>query len=232
MACETGTGTTGVAREGTRVSLRHALLALLEARPMTGYQLAKQFDESAIYVWHAQHPQIYTELRKLEGQGLVEADTAPRGAHATKRTYFLTEDGCAELARWVDEVSVPSRERDASYLKATYFEFGSFDGARRHFQSHLNHYRILERHWRTHADQLHRRDTDLLRRRTASAPEQAQDALVDFKVHVYRGLVERAKTEIRWAKQGLEMVDRLERDAGIGSDEPISRPKPGQSAGG
>jgi len=53
--------------------LRHALLALLEARPMTGYELAKQFDVSAAYVWHAHHPQIYTELRRLEAARLVEA---------------------------------------------------------------------------------------------------------------------------------------------------------------
>lgn len=213
------------------MSLRHALLALLEARPRTGYQLAKQFDESAIYVWHAQHPQIYTELRKLEAEGLVGADTARRGVHATKRTYFVTEAGCTELARWVDEVSLPARERDAGYLKATYFEFGSFAGARRQFQAHLSHYRILEQHWRTHADQLHRRDTDLLRQRISRAPERAQDAVVDFKVHVYHGLVERARAEIRWARQGLEMVDRLERQAGIEDDEQIYRPTPPDPGG-
>jgi hypothetical protein len=33
-------------------------------------------------------------------------------------------------------------------------------------------------------------------------------------VHVYRGLIERAKHEVEWASEGLRLVDRLERDAG------------------
>ena len=174
---------------------------------MTGYQLAKQFDESARYVWHAQHPQIYTELRKMETEGLIQADTSPRGQRSTKRTYSLTEAGCAEITSWVDEVELPQRERDATHLKATYFEFGSFANARRQFQAHLEHYRLQEQQWRAHVEQLERRDTELLRHRLAHTPEQAHDAVVDYKVHVYRGLVERAKVEVNWARQGLKMVE-------------------------
>ncbi|MQA10766.1 MAG: PadR family transcriptional regulator [Pseudonocardiaceae bacterium] len=207
------------------MSLRHALLALLENRPMTGYELAKQFDESAIYVWHAQHPQIYTELRKMEADGLIDVSAARRGTKATKRTYFLTEAGASELTRWVSEPQQPPRERDPAYLKAIYFEFGSFANARRQFEAHLEHYRRLERQWRAHADQLERRDTDLIRRRLARAPEKAHDAIVDFKVHTYRGLIERAKVEVAWAKRGLAMVDRLERDAGIAEGDEVSPPQ-------
>jgi PadR family transcriptional regulator AphA len=208
------------------VSLRHALLALLEAQPMSGYELAKQFDTSAAYVWHAHHPQIYTELRRMESEGLVEAEEAPRGTGATKRHYFLTDSGCEELLRWLSEVSEPARERDAAYLKATYFEFGSFDLVRRHLRGHLEHYARIEAHWRAHADQLERRDTVLLRRRLAHAPRHAQDAIVAYKVHVYRGLTERARTEVRWAEQGLELVDRLERDSGLAGDETVYLPTP------
>jgi PadR family transcriptional regulator, regulatory protein AphA len=208
------------------VSLRHALLALLEASPMTGYELAKQFDVSAGYVWHARHPHIYTELRRLEVEGLVEAEEAPRGAAATKRNYFLTDAGCAELSEWLDEVAEPPRARDAAYLKATYLEFGSFDLARRQFQAHLEHHRGVEAHWRAHADQLERRDTDLMRRRLSHAPRHAHDAIVAYKVHVYRGLTERARTEVRWAVQGLELVDRLERDSGLAGDVTVHPPTP------
>ncbi|MGH3095881.1 MAG: PadR family transcriptional regulator [Streptosporangiales bacterium] len=201
-------------------------MALLEARPMTGYELAKQFDESARRVWHAQHPQIYTELRRLEQEGLVEGTAAPRGTKAIKRTYFLTEDGCAELARWVGAEQQPARERDATYLKATYFEFGSIENARRQFRAHLEHYRLLEQQWCAHADQLDRRDTSLLQLRLSRTPEAAHDALVAFKVHVYRGLVERARTEVEWARSGLRLLDRLQRDADVAPDEPLAPPVP------
>jgi PadR family transcriptional regulator, regulatory protein AphA len=208
------------------VALRHALLALLEAKPMTGYELAGQFDASAAYVWHAHHPQIYTELRRMEADGLVEAEEAPRGAGATKRRYFLTDTGCDELLRWLTEASEPARERDAAYLKATYFEFGSFDTVRRHLRGHREHYARQAAHWHAHADQLERRDTALLRQRLAHAPQHAHAAIVAYKVHVYRGLTERARIEVRWAEQGLELVDRLERESGLPGDVPVQVPSP------
>ena len=166
------------------MALRHALLALLEAKPMTGYELAGQFDASAAYVWHAHHPQIYTELRRMEADGLVEAEEAPRGAGATKRRYFLTDKGCDELLRWLTEESEPPRERDAAYLKATYFEFGSFDTVRRHLRGHREHYAKQAAHWSAHANQLERRDTALLRQRLAHAPQHAHAAIVAYKVRV------------------------------------------------
>lgn len=193
---------------------------------MTGYELAKQFEVSAIYVWHAQHPQIYTELRQLERDGLVVAAAEPRGRRSTKRMYYLTQAGCDELAHWVDDVQVPQRQRDESYLKATYFEFGSLSGARRQFRAHLEHYRVLEQQWRAHADQLERRETELIQRRLSRAPAAAHDAIAAFKVHVYRGLIERARVEVEWAQDGLKLLDELEASGGLPGDKPISCPHP------
>ncbi len=195
------------------MSLRYALLGLLSAQPMTGYELARRFDQSVIHVWHARHSQIYPELRRLEGEGLVHAEDVPRGTHGTKRCYELTDEGREELERWVAEIEPPARPRDAAYLKATYLEFGSFEGARKQFQTHLEHHAEQMRQWQVHADQLERRDTALLRTRLAGAPAEEHDAIVAYKVHVYRGLVERARTEVEWARRGLELVDRLERQA-------------------
>lgn len=206
------------------MSLGHALLALLETRPMTGYALAQQFDQSAIYVWHARHSQIYPELRRLEAAGHVDSETVSRGARGTKRTYFITHEGCAELKRWVEEVQLPTRERDAGYLKATYFEFASLETARKQFRAHLDHYRQQEQQWQAHVEQLERRNTALLQRRLALAPERAHEAIVAYKVHAYQGLVQRARTEIAWAQRGLELVDRLEAETAAAPNEPVAPP--------
>lgn len=193
------------------MSLRHALLALLEAGPSTGYELAKQFDQSVDYVWHAQHSQIYTELRRLELDRLVVAETQPRGARklATKRAYSLTGEGLEELRRWVELRERPAPFRDPAYLKATYFEYGSFDAARDQFRAHREHYLAEGERYRRHIDELERRDTALLKRRLARAPEAAHDAIVAYKVHTYRGLLARAHAEVEWAEEGLALVDRL-----------------------
>ncbi len=189
-------------------------MALLAATPMTGYTLAKQFDQSAAFVWHAPHSQIYPELRRLEEAGLIAGHEESRGIRGTKRTYAITDEGRAELQRWVAELSPPPRERDGAYLKATYFEFGSFANARRQFQAHLAHHRQQQRQWEAHVEQLENRDTSLLRLRLAAWPEDLHDAIVAYKAHVYRGLVTRARSEVEWARSGLDLVDRLEVAAG------------------
>ena len=195
------------------MSLRHALLALLDATPMTGYTLAKHFGQSAAYVWHAPHSQIYPELRRMEAEGLIAGARELRGSRGTKRIYSLTEPGRAELGRWVAEITPPAPERDAALLKATYLEFGSFANARRQFQAHLAHYEQIQRQWKAHVDELAHRDTALLRLRLAAWPEDQHEAIVAYKTHVYRGMAARARGEAQWAREGLALVDRLEAGA-------------------
>ncbi|MEV4316055.1 PadR family transcriptional regulator [Actinocrispum sp. NPDC049592] len=206
------------------MTLRYALLALIEAGPMTGYELAKWFDQSVAYVWHAQHSQIYTELRRLEAEGMIEAETLPRGEKATKRAYALTPAGCKQLQQWVSQVEAPPALRDPAYVKATYFEYGSYREARAQFRAHRKHYEALRDHYEEHVEQLEQRATALLKRRLAKSPASSHDAIVAYKAHAYRGLIERAKSEIAWAERGLELVDRLA--AGQGVDEPVLDPSP------
>jgi PadR family transcriptional regulator AphA len=209
------------------MSLRHALLALLEAGPMTGYELAKQFDTSVAYVWSAPHSQIYPELRRLEADGLVTAEALPRGERGTKRAYSVTAAGADELMRWVTTIETPPRQRDPAHLKATYFEYASFEDARRQFREHRDHYRLVQSHLQRHILQLERHETALLQRRLAAADERCRAAITAYKVHTYEGLADRARAEVAWAERGLELVDRLERSSGLPSDEPVSRPRAG-----
>ena len=207
------------------MSLRHALLALLDAGPMTGYELAKQFDVSVAYLWHAPHSQIYPELRRMETAGLIVAESLPRGERGTKRAYSLTEAGGQELVRWVEALETSPPARDPAYLKATYFEYGSFDQARRQFIEHREHHRQVMEHWQRHIARLQRRDTPLLQKRLALAPAPAHESVVAYKVHAYEGLVDRARAEVAWAERGLSLVDRLEHGSSVPHDRPTTRPR-------
>jgi len=206
------------------MSLRHALLALLEAGPMTGYELAKQFDVSVDYLWHAPHSQIYPELRRMEAAGLVEAESLPRGERATKRPYSLTAAGAEELVAWVRRQETAPPVRDPAYLKATYFEYESFDETRQHFREHRDHHRAVQEHWQRHISRLQQHDTALMRRRLERGPEAAHEAIVAFKVHAYEGLVDRARAEVAWAERGLALVDRLEHRSSVPAGEPVLLP--------
>jgi len=206
------------------MSLRHALLALLDAGPMTGYELAKQFDASVTYLWHAPHSQIYPELRRMEAEGLIEGEALPRGERATKRAYSLTARGGEALVEWVRRLERPARVREPAYLQATYFEYESFDETRHHFEKHRDHHRAVQKHWQQHVARLQRHDTELMRRRLDGAPEAAHDAIVAYKVHAYEGLIERARAEVAWAERGLALVDRLEHTSRIPAGRPVVRP--------
>jgi DNA-binding PadR family transcriptional regulator len=197
------------------MSLRHALLALLDAEPMTGYTLARYFDQSAAYVWHAPHSQIYPELRRLESEGLISSTSERRGEGGIKRTYQLTDFGRAELRRWVQEVAPIPPHREAAYLKAIYFEYADFASARRQFRAHLVHHEQQQRKWEAHVAQLENRDTALLKLRFGRWPEDTHAAIVGYKVHAYRGLAQRARDEVAWAKAGLDLVDELEAAAKV-----------------
>lgn len=192
--------------------MRHALLGLLSAHPMSGYDLTKMFHRSVAFMWHAPHSQIYPELRRMESIGLVTANSTRRGERGVKRIYSITPAGVVELRRWVGEATMPERVRDAQRLKSAYLEYGDFGNARRHLRSHLDHYEWWERLWTAHVEELVARSAPFVRERLASAAVEDHDAVVAFKVHAYRGLVAQARTEVEWAKDGLRLVDELEAD--------------------
>ena len=47
------------------MSLKHAILVLLETEPSSGYELVKHFKQSLGYFWNAKHQQVYQQLKKL-----------------------------------------------------------------------------------------------------------------------------------------------------------------------
>ncbi|WP_042426497.1 PadR family transcriptional regulator [Streptacidiphilus anmyonensis] len=96
------------------MSLRHALLGLLAEKPASGYDLLKRFETSLSMVWPAQQSQVYGELAKLKEAGLIEVTGT--GAR-NRRDYGITEEGRAELHRWLTEVGPDLAFRSAALLR-------------------------------------------------------------------------------------------------------------------
>jgi PadR family transcriptional regulator, regulatory protein AphA len=193
------------------MSLRHALLAMLTAEPMTGYQLVKYFDGTVAFVWSAPHSQIYPELRRMERAGFIAAEVVRRGERARKRVYSITDAGVAELRRWETELTPYSAGRDPYRLKAAFFEWGSIEAARRQLREHLHHYRQALAAWEGMIAGIDHRSVPLLQRRLANRPAREHLAIVAVKRFAFSGEVARAKAEIAWAEQGLALLDDLGR---------------------
>ena len=101
------------------MSLDHILLGLLR-EPATGYDLKNAFSESVGHFWSAELSQIYPTLQRLEQRGLLESRLEPSRKGPNRRVYTLTEEGRAELLRWVCGDPVVGTERFA-YLAQIYF---------------------------------------------------------------------------------------------------------------
>ncbi|MGW7004526.1 PadR family transcriptional regulator [Streptomyces sp. NPDC054933] len=95
------------------MSLRHAVLGLLVDQPASGYDLMKRFNTSLANVWPATQSQVYGELARLAAGGLIDVSAeGPRG----RKEYTLTDEGLAELRRWLTETQ-PEQQRSAALLR-------------------------------------------------------------------------------------------------------------------
>src|SRR5207245_11176081 len=92
----------------SRNTLRYIILGLLGARPMSGYDIKQAFDRALASYWNAGNSQIYTTLKKLRDEELVEAEVIVQKSRPDRKVYRLTPAGEAELDRWLQE-EVPGR---------------------------------------------------------------------------------------------------------------------------
>lgn len=83
------------------MALSYAILALLTDNPHSGYDLAKDFDQSVNFFWQASHQQIYRELAKLENQGLIRSEIIAQDGRPDKKLFHITPAGTAHLKQWM-----------------------------------------------------------------------------------------------------------------------------------
>ena len=95
------------------MSLRHALLGALADQPLTGYALLKHFEQSLGQAWPASHSQIYPELARLRGDGLIRETAA--GARGFGRTADRCRSGGGR--RWLRETEPDRRVRSDAALR-------------------------------------------------------------------------------------------------------------------
>jgi DNA-binding PadR family transcriptional regulator len=79
------------------MSVRQALLALLEEGPRYGYQLRAEFEQRTGSTWPLNVGQVYTTLTRLERDGLVEGTGADDEGHVM---YEVTTAGRDEVSAW------------------------------------------------------------------------------------------------------------------------------------
>ena len=100
-----------------QMSLKHAILILLETEPGSGYDLFKRFKDGLGYFWNAKHQQVYLELKRLTESGWLEFEAHSQDSKPDKKVYRLTPAGHSELQRWLSEPVQPNKLNDALLVK-------------------------------------------------------------------------------------------------------------------
>ena len=128
------------------MALDHALLVSLLEQPSSGYELARRFDRSIGYFWHATHQQIYRVLARMEASGWISGEVQASATAPDRKVFTVTGPGRKELSRWLGQPAEPNPVRDTLMVKLR--------GAA--FDDPVLLLPELERHRIAHADRLSR----------------------------------------------------------------------------
>jgi len=188
------------------MSLTHALLGVLEARPMNGYELTQFFDSAARWIWSAPQSQIYTTLVRMQKDGLIEGASQVRANRKQSSVYTITELGYQELRQWVGSGHPLPPVRDAFLLQSLFFDVVEPDDAAKAVNEFIAEHeqRILQ--WEAHRDMLLAKETPLIQERLRRRPAEQHEWIARLKAHVFQGEIDRASASVAWGRQMLEIL--------------------------
>ena len=169
-----------------------AVLGQLAQGPSSGYEVKARLEAGAAHFWHASYSQVYAELRRVEGLGLVTEERVVQEGRPNKRVYTITEAGREALRGWLAEPWGLAHLRDESLVKLTL----SSPLAREDVVAHVR--RLKAAHERRRAD---------FEARIADLP---QDAGLHLRLALRKGV----HAQTAFAAWCQEVVDELSREAG------------------
>lgn len=97
---------------------------------MTGYDLHKEFKNSAAHFWPADQSQIYRTLADLEADQCIKSKLIPQAGKPEKREYTLLAKGKKEYLAWLASPLVDDAPREPFLLRLFFAEQLGTDGVR------------------------------------------------------------------------------------------------------
>lgn len=109
-----------------RTTTSYALLGLLSLRSWTTYELAKQVQRSLHWFWPRAERKLYDEPKRLVADGLATASAEATGKRP-RTVYAITDEGRAELRRWLGEPPAPRTAEFEAMVKVFFADQGSVE---------------------------------------------------------------------------------------------------------
>jgi PadR family transcriptional regulator AphA len=102
----------------------YAVLALLDLKPWTGYELTHQAQRSLRYAWPKSERLLYSEPKKLVKLGFATAHQEHSGGRA-RNVYTITPEGRQALSEWTTTRTQPPRFEIEALLRLLFADHGS-----------------------------------------------------------------------------------------------------------
>jgi PadR family transcriptional regulator, regulatory protein AphA len=100
----------------------YVVLGMIGLGARSGYEIKQMVELSIRFFWTISQAQIYPSLETLERAGLITGRAEPRGKRP-RRVYDMTEQGQAELRRWLSQDEpTPFELRDIAMVKLFFAE--------------------------------------------------------------------------------------------------------------
>ncbi len=80
---------------------RFLILGLLSEEPLSGYEIKRIVDARFSHFWNESFGQIYPELARLEGEGLVEMEKKGSEGGKERKVFSITPAGLDALKSWL-----------------------------------------------------------------------------------------------------------------------------------
>ena len=104
----------------------YAVLALLELKPWTGYELTNQAQRSLRYAWPKSERLLYSEPKKLVELGYATTHKEETG-NRSRNVYEITDVGRDALAEWTTSRTQPPRIEVEALLRLLFADHGSIE---------------------------------------------------------------------------------------------------------
>jgi PadR family transcriptional regulator, regulatory protein AphA len=105
--------------------LEHAILAFIEYKPMSGYDLKKFFDVSVAHFWSTTQSHIYKSLEGLEKKGWAESRIIQQEGKPNRKEYHIKDEGRSELRRWLTTPLPMDPVREATLIQVFFSHFST-----------------------------------------------------------------------------------------------------------
>lgn len=177
------------------MSIKYAILGLLNYSDMHGYRIKKHIEENFDHLWSVNFGQIYPNLKNLKEEGLIDMfEAAPsEDGGPNKKLYSITQKGIDELSRWLAESSrKPMLIRDSFLIKFPFFGFGEDERA----------LEIIDEQIEIFEAQLKRRQINRRRWEKQSLYVRLMIDLGITQIEMYLEWLRHARTEIEKSSKG------------------------------